>query len=163
RARRCRPRSARGQARALAARDASAPHVARQCRLLAGFRRAAAGAARQPGAPRRGGESPVCGGGPRRPLGRGDRGEGGVPWPTLERHANLVRRVEEENHQFAVEFRVDRWRAVTEATVATRDRAGLFARLAGAFALAGASIVEARIFTFNDGLALDSFSLQEVV
>src|SRR5690606_17441510 len=34
----------------------------------------------------------------------------GFDVPTLERHANLVRRVEEENHQFAVEFRVDRWR-----------------------------------------------------
>jgi [protein-PII] uridylyltransferase len=80
---------------------------------------------------------------------------------TLERHATLVRTLEESDRPFAVEFRIDRWRAVTEATVATRDRAGLFARLAGAFALAGASIVEARINTFSDGLALDAFSLQE--
>jgi len=80
---------------------------------------------------------------------------------TLERHAALVRKVEDRDLPFAVEFRIDRWRAVTEATVVTRDRTGLFARLAGAFALAGASIVEARINTFSDGLALDAFSLQE--
>ncbi|MEX0809379.1 MAG: [protein-PII] uridylyltransferase [Dongiaceae bacterium] len=85
----------------------------------------------------------------------------GFETDALVRQAELVRRVERDGLPFAAEFQVDHWRAVTEATVATRDRAGLFARLAGAFALAGASIVEARIFTFADGMAVDSFSLQE--
>ena len=35
-------------------------------------------------------------------------------------------------------------------------------RIAGALALAGSSIVDARIFTTADGLALDSFGIQNV-
>jgi [protein-PII] uridylyltransferase len=85
----------------------------------------------------------------------------GFETDALVRQAELVRRVERDGLPFAVEFHIDNWREVTEATVATPDRAGLFARLAGAFALAGASIVEAKIFTFADGMAVDSFSLQE--
>jgi [protein-PII] uridylyltransferase len=41
------------------------------------------------------------------------------------------------------------------------DHAGLFSRLAGAVALAGARIVDARIFTMSNGMALDTFWIQE--
>ena len=40
---------------------------------------------------------------------------------------------------------------------------GLFMKIAGALALAGASIVDARIFTTADGMALDSFGIQNAV
>ena len=51
--------------------------------------------------------------------------------------------------------------ASTEVTVYAADRLGLFSDLAGAFALAGADIVDARIFTLTNGKALDSFTIQD--
>ena len=45
-------------------------------------------------------------------------------------------------------------------SIYTEDHPGLFSRIAGALALSGANIVEARIFTTNDGMALDTFSVQ---
>ncbi|MDE2337324.1 MAG: hypothetical protein KGL10_08425, partial [Alphaproteobacteria bacterium] len=48
----------------------------------------------------------------------------------------------------------------TEAAVTTPDRKGLFALLAGAMAAAGASIADARIYTYSNGMAEDVFRLQ---
>ncbi len=84
---------------------------------------------------------------------------------THERHARLIRRTEEaaddgEMPTVAVETRVDRFRAITEVTVFAPDERGLFARITGALALAGANIVDARIFTTLDGMALDTFWVQ---
>ena len=52
-------------------------------------------------------------------------------------------------------------RAVTEVTVYAADHAGLFSRIAGALAVAGASIVDARIHTLTNGMALDTFWVQD--
>jgi [protein-PII] uridylyltransferase len=52
-------------------------------------------------------------------------------------------------------------RAVTEVTVYAADHAGLFSRIAGALAVAGASIVDARIHTLMNGMALDTFWVQD--
>jgi [protein-PII] uridylyltransferase len=46
-------------------------------------------------------------------------------------------------------------------TVYTADHAGLFAKIAGAIAVAGGNIVNARIFTLANGMALDSFWVQD--
>ncbi len=62
----------------------------------------------------------------------------------------------------SIAWNVEPERQVTEVTIYTLDDAGLFSRIAGAMALAGASIVDAKIFTFADGMALDSFSIQSV-
>ena len=43
----------------------------------------------------------------------------------------------------------------------TADHPGLFYRLAGAIHLAGASIIDARIHTTRDGMALDNFLVQD--
>ncbi|MFZ5791506.1 MAG: [protein-PII] uridylyltransferase [Pseudomonadota bacterium] len=80
---------------------------------------------------------------------------------TLARHARLVERAEEEGAALALDTRIDHWRAVTEVTVYTADRHGLFARLAGGLALAGANIAAADIFTLANGKALDSFQVQD--
>jgi [protein-PII] uridylyltransferase len=77
------------------------------------------------------------------------------------RHARLLRQGREAGKAVALDTRIDRWRAIAEITVCAHDRPGLFARLAGAFALSGASIVDARIFTLSDGTALDTFSIQD--
>ncbi|MDE1152728.1 MAG: [protein-PII] uridylyltransferase [Micavibrio sp.] len=50
----------------------------------------------------------------------------------------------------------------TEVFVFTPDRKGLFATLSGAMAAAGASIVDARIFTLSNGMALDIFQIQNI-
>jgi len=52
-------------------------------------------------------------------------------------------------------------RAVTEVTVYCTDHPGLFSRIAGALAVAGASIVDARIHTMTNGMALDTFWVQD--
>jgi len=79
---------------------------------------------------------------------------------THQRHAELIRRAERDGLRLAVDARPDRFRAVTEVTLFTADHPGLFARVAGAFALAGASIVDAKIHTTVDGRALDMFWIQ---
>ncbi len=52
-------------------------------------------------------------------------------------------------------------RAVTEVTVYCADHAGLFSQISGALAVAGASIVDARIHTMTNGMALDTFWIQD--
>lgn len=83
------------------------------------------------------------------------------PAPTLARHARMMREADREQRALSVEFHVDRWRAMTEITIYTADAKGLFSQLAGAVALSGASIVDARIFTLRNGKALDTFFVQD--
>jgi [protein-PII] uridylyltransferase len=83
------------------------------------------------------------------------------PPDTLARHACMVKNAQSEGAPLTLDTRIDRHNAITEVTVFTADQPGLMARLAGAIALAGGNIVEARIFTFTNGMALDSFSIQD--
>lgn len=83
------------------------------------------------------------------------------PPAALGRHARMIRAAEAEQRPLSVEFNVDRWRAMTEVTIYTPDRQGLFSQLAGAMALCGASIVDARIVTLRNGKALDTFFVQD--
>ena len=46
-------------------------------------------------------------------------------------------------------------------TIYTSDHPGLFSRIAGAIALGGADIVDAKIFTTTDGMAIDTFWIQD--
>lgn len=50
---------------------------------------------------------------------------------------------------------------MTEVTVYCTDHPGLFSHIAGALAVAGATIVDARIHTMTDGMALDTFWVQD--
>jgi [protein-PII] uridylyltransferase len=52
-------------------------------------------------------------------------------------------------------------RGATLVTVYAKDRPGLFYRLAAAVSLAGANIIDARVHTTNDGMALDNFLIQD--
>lgn len=83
---------------------------------------------------------------------------------THARHARLVFAAEDtaspEERVLALETRVDSARGVTEVLVHATDHPGLFREIAGAMALAGASIVDAKIFTLTNGLALDTFTVQ---
>ncbi|MDE2166201.1 MAG: [protein-PII] uridylyltransferase [Alphaproteobacteria bacterium] len=81
----------------------------------------------------------------------------------MARHARLIREAERSGKPLTVEARVDPQRAVTEVTVYTADHAGLFSRIAGALALAGANIVDAKILTMQNGMALDTFTVQDQI
>jgi len=52
-------------------------------------------------------------------------------------------------------------RGATLVTVLAADHAGLFYRIAGAIHLAGGSIIDARIHTTRNGLAVDNFLVQD--
>ncbi|UEM03748.1 [protein-PII] uridylyltransferase [Skermanella rosea] len=80
---------------------------------------------------------------------------------THARHARLMRNADRDGAPLTVDTRIDRGRAVTEVTIYTHDHPGLFSRLAGAFALAGATILDAKIFTMTNGMAVDVFSVQD--
>jgi [protein-PII] uridylyltransferase len=77
------------------------------------------------------------------------------------RHARLIRDAETRRAPLTVETQPLPARAVTEVTVYAADHAGLFSRIAGALAVAGASIVDARIHTLTNGMALDTFWIQD--
>jgi [protein-PII] uridylyltransferase len=81
---------------------------------------------------------------------------------THARHARLMREAEASGSALTVEKRVDPQRAVTEITLYTADHAGLFSRIAGALAVSGANIVDARIMTMSNGMALDTFWVQDL-
>jgi [protein-PII] uridylyltransferase len=81
---------------------------------------------------------------------------------THARHARLMREAEASGAPLTVEKRVDPHRAVTEVTLYTADHPGLFSRIAGALAVSGANIVDARIMTMSNGMALDTFWVQDL-
>ena len=61
----------------------------------------------------------------------------------------------------ASRFLQDEERGVTRACLYMGDHPGLFSRMAGAFALAGADTVDARSYTTNDGMATSVFWIQD--
>ena len=77
------------------------------------------------------------------------------------RHARMVRDAEARGAPLTVVTEPSHARAVTEITVYAADHPGLFSRIAGALAVAGASIVDARIHTMTNGSALDTFWVQD--
>ncbi len=81
--------------------------------------------------------------------------------PTHVRHARMVRDAEARGAPLTVVTEPSHARAVTEVTIYATDHPGLFSRIAGALAVAGASIVDARIHTMTNGRALDTFWVQD--
>jgi [protein-PII] uridylyltransferase len=80
---------------------------------------------------------------------------------SIERHARMIREARLRDAPLTVNAEPLPARAVTEVVIYTADHAGLFSRIAGALAIAGASIVDARIYTLTDGMALDTFWIQD--
>ncbi len=79
----------------------------------------------------------------------------------IEYDAKLMNKADADKIKLTVDARVDHFRSVTEITFYTLDHPGLFARITGALALAGSSIVDAKIYTTKDGMALDTFVIQD--
>ncbi len=83
------------------------------------------------------------------------------PAEALVRHARLVRAARRSETPLCIDTRIDRYRQATEVTVYAPDHPGLFSHIAGAIAVSGANIVDAKIFTMTDGMALDTFWVQD--
>lgn len=79
----------------------------------------------------------------------------------LVRNALMMDKADQKQNNFTVNVHVDEFQNVSELTIYAEDHPGLFSRLTGAIALSGASIQDARIFTTKDGMALDSFRIQD--
>ena len=84
----------------------------------------------------------------------------GFDLPTQMRHAQFLRTAPRDPGTLIVQVDPLAEQGVSEVTVYTQDFAGLFAGVAGAMALSGANIVNARVVTTNDGMALESFWVQ---
>ena len=78
------------------------------------------------------------------------------------RHAGLVREAERTDAPLTIDSRHDSAHQVTEITIYTGDHPGLFSQIAGAMALSGVSIVDAKIITMTNGMALDTFTIQDM-
>ena len=76
-------------------------------------------------------------------------------------HARIAHEADSRSEPLTVKNRVDSFRGVTEITIFAYDHPGLFSRIAGAMAVSGANIVDAKIFTTTDGMALDTFWVQD--
>ncbi len=76
-------------------------------------------------------------------------------------HAELMRKADKEKALFTIESKSDPFRSVTEVIVYTADHPGLFSRITGAMSVSGANIVDAKIHTTTDGMALDTFYIQD--
>ena len=73
--------------------------------------------------------------------------------------ARLLRDLHEDG--IAIDLAVDPDRDATRACFALADHPGIFSRLAGALALAGANVVDARTYTTRDGFATAAFWIQD--
>jgi [protein-PII] uridylyltransferase len=80
---------------------------------------------------------------------------------THARNARLMRGATRSGAPLSVETRIEPQRGVTEVTLYTADHAGLFSRIAGALAVNGCNIVDAKIMTMTNGMALDTFWVQD--
>ena len=77
--------------------------------------------------------------------------------------ANLLRELEETGDPgtILIDLLPDEDRDATRACFVMADHPGIFARLAGALALVGANVVDARSYTTRDGYITDAFWIQD--
>lgn len=83
----------------------------------------------------------------------------GLDATTQKVFARLIKKL--EGDAFSADIKQDKDRDATRACFVMHDHPGLFARLAGALALAGANVVDARTYTSSDGLATAVFWIQD--
>lgn len=83
------------------------------------------------------------------------------PGDILERNARHI--LHSGDRLLSISAQVYPDRGATLVTVYAADHPGLFYRIAGAIHLAGGSIIDARIHTTRDGMALDNFLIQDPV
>jgi [protein-PII] uridylyltransferase len=85
------------------------------------------------------------------------------PADVLAANMALVADADVEKRQITIRSQPDAQAGTTLVTVYAADHPGLFYRIAGGIALGGATIVDARIHTTRDGMALDNLTIQDPV
>jgi [protein-PII] uridylyltransferase len=78
-----------------------------------------------------------------------------------ETQAVFASMAREQGGSMRTRFMADESRDATKACLYMPDHPGLFSRMAGAFALAGADVVDARSYTTSDGMACSIFWIQD--
>ncbi|MBN9578600.1 MAG: bifunctional uridylyltransferase/uridylyl-removing protein, partial [Alphaproteobacteria bacterium] len=78
-----------------------------------------------------------------------------------ERHARMMETADAKGELLALATESNAFRAITDVVIYTPDHPGLFSQIAGAIAVSGGSIADAKAFTTTDGFALDVFSIQD--
>ena len=87
----------------------------------------------------------------------------GLNLATHVEFAEMLRALEHSGDPGDMEIRLhpDEDRDATRACFAMADHPGIFARIAGALALVGANVVDARSYTTKDGYVTDAFWIQD--
>jgi [protein-PII] uridylyltransferase len=84
------------------------------------------------------------------------------PLEVMERNARFVDAADRAPASAsALSATVQEDRGATLVTVYAKDQPGLFYRVAGAISLVGGNIIDARVHTTGDGMALDNFLVQD--
>ena len=81
------------------------------------------------------------------------------PDDILERNARLI--LDNPGTELVIDACYYAERGATLVTVLAADHPGLFYRIAGAIHLAGGNIIDARVHTSADGMAVDNFLVQD--
>lgn len=81
--------------------------------------------------------------------------------PTHARLARLMAARSEWPQPFALDIETDRFRSFTQVIFCAPDRHGLFSRFTAAATLSGANIVGGKVFTLENGLAVEMLQLQD--
>jgi [protein-PII] uridylyltransferase len=82
----------------------------------------------------------------------------------LKRHSIIAQMVREAQHSgepLLMDTYHDYPRSITDIILCASDESGLFSKVAGAMALSGANIINAKAFTLKNGLAIDVFQVQD--
>ncbi len=84
------------------------------------------------------------------------------PPEVLKANAALILKTDKAKSTLGVDVTQDIVRDGSLLSIYAADHPGLFYRLSGAIALAGGNIVDAKIHTTRDGMALDNLTIQDV-
>ena len=86
------------------------------------------------------------------------------PIETQVHHAEILRKLSKTQNEcpFFISVQQFQEQDSTQVCLCTLDNTGLFARMAGAVALSGINVIEARTFTTRNGLALATFWIQDM-
>jgi [protein-PII] uridylyltransferase len=79
----------------------------------------------------------------------------------LECNARQIATADAADKALSIVATADAQRGATLVTIYAGDHPGLFYRIAGAIHLAGGNIIDARIYTTRDGMAVDNFLVQD--
>jgi [protein-PII] uridylyltransferase len=75
--------------------------------------------------------------------------------------ARMLRQAKHSSEALLTHTQHDVVRQITEIIICTPDQHGLFSKITGAMALGGANIINAKIFTLKDGMAVEIFQVQD--